>query len=242
MRRRGAIKTGSLADPGLNHLLAATASKNDSQPPPSFEDQSRLMFQMKYRNLKNSYAFVIRYADKSRTIFFAKDEADRLAADIGIDIDRDKTSHMWFLQQALLSALPYGWRREQDFDGRTIYHNDFTNEACDSHPNVYRFRSAFNAVLQAEATKRRLLAEGSRSISGRERASLQVQLSSLTASEKIALVRRLRAGLNREEAATVGDLTRQIIKCMQLPQYYVRIRAARPEQPFRHQGEPQHRL
>lgn len=196
--------------------LEKTKSKEDTfgqKLGHSSAEENKVMASMKDNNLKNSYAFQIRFADREKTVFFPKDEVEKLATDIGIDIDRDKSKYIWFLQQALISELPFGWQKEQDLSGKTIYHNTFNNVISDCHPNIYKFRIAFNDVLKTEMYKQKLAEEGLKSMTKNEKIYLQIQLNSLSNGDKKSLAKAVRSTIAKDDEKTAGDLTKQIIKC-----------------------------
>ncbi len=221
MQRRVVSKPTDSSGGNLNKFVTGSKPRDGpaSSPLPAvspgvLDETSRLMQRMEDRNLKNGYAFQIRFADRERTVFFAKQEVEALAQDIGIDIERDKANHIWFLQQALLSELPHGWTKELDLRGNTVYHNFLNNSSSKNHPNAIRFRIAFNDLLKYSAVKQSIATEATSSISRAEKAYLRAKLERLPKSELDGLLRRMRSEITREEERTTETLTKQTIKCI----------------------------
>lgn len=217
MQRRGALKEGNVNDSNLNKFLSAPPNKN-SDMKQTRSGKSELIpsaqLPIKDRNLENSYAFKIRFPDKERNVYFAKEEVNKLATEIGIDMEHDKESHIWFLQQALLSELPLGWQKEQDLAGNAVYHNSYTNETSSLHPNIYKFRLAFNNILKAEASKQTIANEGMKSLTKGETILLQTQIKKLPESEQISLVKKIKDILARGGEKAKEEIAKQLIGCI----------------------------
>lgn len=217
MKQREFPKASPIDDLNSNKFLTAQRNKElkgvNNQDEPKYEDTKRIMLQMEEQNMTNSYAFQIRFADKDKTIFFPKREVDALSADIGIDIERDKTNHLWFLQQALMSELPYGWEKEQDLQGSTIYHNYLINVNSNSHPNIHKFRISFNDILKSEKVKNAISDEILVTLTKAEKMYLQTQIQTLSRIEKENLAKKIRNILGKDEEDKAIEIKKQIIKC-----------------------------
>jgi hypothetical protein len=225
MHRRGAGENGSNPGASLNRFVNVvprtegsvagssvyTHSAGEESEPQ--QNQQNQQTQQMSRPGKNNYTFKVRYPDKERTVFFPRDEVERLAMDIGVDMEHDKTTHIWFLQQALLSELPFDWQKEVDFQGRTIYHSALHNLTSQSHPSVHQLRRAFAQLLKAESVKRTLVQDALNAITPVEQESLQEKLNALAPAEQHALAKKIRATVCKDEERAAGELTKLIVKC-----------------------------
>lgn len=162
----------------------------------------------------NCIAFIVRFPDKERTIYYAKREVEKLAEDIGIDLEHDKANYMWFLQQILFSELPYGWQKELDPKGNTIYHNTITKTTTDQHPGVYKFRIAFNELLKAEAIKKALAQNEILPISNTEKLYIEAKINSLSIKEREKIHSKVREALNNDEEKATEELVNKLPICM----------------------------
>ena len=112
---------------------------------------------LKEHNIKkDSVAFEISEGNRTKTVFFQREEVDKLASQIGLDLEHDKGKYLWYLQAALVSELPQGWVRETDFKGNVNYHNILNNTTTDIHPNAHEFRVAFAHLLRTQSIKRKM--------------------------------------------------------------------------------------
>ncbi len=207
------------SEQNMNKFVALTvprdglASRRSNQTPSATEAGDKAQRRGREQVPKNSYSFRVKMTDKERTLVFPMAEVLKLAGEIGIDLDHDKTRHIWFLQQSLMSELPYGWQKEYDTANRAVYHNFLTKESSFSHPNVFKFRVAFNNLLKSEEVKQVLIDSGIRSMTDDEKSSLQTQLNELSAKEKAALARKMRVAAAKDGEKAAGELTKQIFNC-----------------------------
>jgi len=205
------IKNQGNTGANLNKFLSQPNSAKNTAPKSNFSSETRLLNQMKERNLQNSYAFQIKFSDKERTVFFPKDEVEQLAHDIGIDIEHDKRKHIWFLQQALLSELPFGWIKEKDFNGKIVYQNFLTKSVSHIHPNIHKLRIAFNEIIKSEIIKESIKDNSIKTMNNYEKKLIKMQLDSLSISEKNRIAKKIRLQLQKDESKVSGELTKQII-------------------------------
>lgn len=98
---------------------------------------------------KNNTVFSISIKEESETIIreFPRAEVNAIAELLGFDTEQDG-HFQWFLKQALLALLPKGWKRESNPDGKVVYHNSNSLATTQTHPLLYRFRSAYVKLLK----------------------------------------------------------------------------------------------
>lgn len=95
------------------------------------------------------YRFYIKEQNKKRMMEYPKKEVIQLAELIGIDFESEP-QYRWFLNQALTCVLPVGWKRESDPLGNVHYHNVNTQVTTKNNPLIYKFRQAFERIVQKE--------------------------------------------------------------------------------------------
>lgn len=216
MLQREPSKLAIGEDANMNKYVSTPKSKDTKSPEHAgqkYDETKKLMMQMEDQKIKNSYAFQIRFADKDRTVLFPKNEVDALSADIGIDIEHDKTNHLWFLQQALMSELPFGWEKEQDLQGCTIYHNSLINVTSNSHPNIHKFRIAFYDILKAENFKQAISDDALSTMTKAEKLYLHSKIESLSRGDREILAKKIRSAIGKDEENKANEIKKQLIKC-----------------------------
>jgi hypothetical protein len=95
------------------------------------------------------YRYYIKDHGRRRIVEYPVKEATQLAELIGFDFERE-TQFRWFLNQALNTLLPIGWKRESDPFGNVHYHNEKTQVTTKNNPLVYKFRKCFERLLLRE--------------------------------------------------------------------------------------------
>ena len=82
-----------------------------------------------------------------RSYSYPVHEAKTLALQLGMDLDTD-SEFIWFLQEALVTILPQGWKKEANASGTAQYHNLKTGVTTETHPLLYIFRAAYHHLLE----------------------------------------------------------------------------------------------
>lgn len=95
------------------------------------------------------YRYYIKDHGRRRLVEYPIKEAMQLSELIGFDFERE-TQYRWFLNQALNTLLPMGWKRESDPFGNVHFHNAKTQVTTKNNPLVYKFRKCFERLLLKE--------------------------------------------------------------------------------------------
>lgn len=104
---------------------------------------------------KKKDVFRVATLEQGETVYreFPRQEVQAIAELIGFDLDLD-TPFLWFLKQVLMTLLPKGWKRESCPWGQVCYFNQTSGVTTETHPLLFRYRTAFLKLLRYRLLRR----------------------------------------------------------------------------------------